>query len=113
IATTVLVLASGVASFVTSWAVEHLRSIFDRELVDQMMVPLLRLPISFFAGNPAGEVLQLFGAFEKVRQLLPTQGVALAFGALTVLVYAGLMLAFAPGMIVLPLSGILVFVLAG
>lgn len=113
IATAVLVVASAVASFITGWAVERLRAVFDRDLVDQMMVHLLRLPISFFDAHPPGEVLQRFVAFEKVRQLLATQGVALAFGALTMIGYAVLMMAFAPGMIALPLVGMAVFAIVG
>jgi ATP-binding cassette, subfamily B, bacterial len=57
-------------------AIEHLRAHFDRELLDQLMNHLLKLPISFFDRYPPGEVLQRLQAFENVRLLFSTQGVA-------------------------------------
>jgi ABC-type bacteriocin/lantibiotic exporter with double-glycine peptidase domain len=72
-------------------AIEHLRAHLDRELLDQLMTHVLKLPISFFDRFPPGEVLQRFQAFANVRALFSTDGVA-ALLSVASLVVAGVLL---------------------
>ncbi len=77
-------------------AIEHLRAHLDRELLDQMMMHVLKLPIAFFDRFPPGEVLQRFQAFANVRGLFSTQGVSVLLSAASLVVAGVLLVAFAP-----------------
>jgi ATP-binding cassette, subfamily B, bacterial len=79
-------------------AIEHLRAHFDRELLDEMMTQILKLPNAFFDRFAPGEVLQRFHAFEKVRLLFSTQGVAALLSGSSLAVGGTLLVAFAPRM---------------
>jgi NHLM bacteriocin system ABC transporter peptidase/ATP-binding protein len=89
-------------------AIEHLRAHFDRELLDQLMTHVLKLPIAFFDRYPPGEVLTRLQAFENVRQLFSTQGVSAVLSTLSILVGAIMLVGIAPGLIAAPLA-VLVF----
>lgn len=79
-------------------AIEHLRAHFDRELTDQLMTHVLELPIAFFDRYPAGELLQRFQAFENVRLLFSTQGVAAVLNIASLAASCVLLVAFAPSL---------------
>jgi ABC-type bacteriocin/lantibiotic exporter with double-glycine peptidase domain/CRP-like cAMP-binding protein len=77
-------------------AIEHLRAHLDRELLDQLMTHILKLPIAFFDRFPPGEVLQRFQAFANVRSLFSTQGVAVLLSVASLVVASVLLVSFAP-----------------
>ncbi|HEX3771697.1 MAG TPA: ATP-binding cassette domain-containing protein [Polyangiaceae bacterium] len=77
-------------------AIEHLRARFDRDLLGQLMSHVLRLPIAFFDRFAPGDILQRFQAFENVRLLFSTQGVAALLGVSSLLVGAVLLFVFEP-----------------
>jgi ABC-type bacteriocin/lantibiotic exporter with double-glycine peptidase domain/CRP-like cAMP-binding protein len=79
-------------------AIEHLRAHLDRELLDQLMTHILKLPIAFFDRFPPGEVLQRFQAFANVRSLFSTQGVAVLLSVVSLVVAGILLVSFAPHM---------------
>ncbi len=87
-----------------SRAIEHLRAHFDRELLDQLMTHVLRLPISFFDRVPAGLVLQRFQAFENVRALFSTQGVGAVLNAASLVMVGALLFAFDPALALIPVA---------
>jgi NHLM bacteriocin system ABC transporter peptidase/ATP-binding protein len=89
-------------------AIEHLRAHFDRELLDQLMTHLLKLPIAFFDRYPPGEVLTRLQAFENVRQLFSTQGVSALLSTLSIAVGASMLVGIAPALVAAPLA-VLVF----
>ena len=93
-------------------AIEHLRAHFDRELLDQLMTHILELPIAFFDRFPPGEVLQRFQAFENVRLLFSTRGVAVLLDVVSLVLGALLLVSFAPQLLVVLAAVLLVYALA-
>ncbi|HEY8074037.1 MAG TPA: energy-coupling factor transporter ATPase, partial [Labilithrix sp.] len=115
-----IVVAAG-AALAVGWAVlqqlqgraiEHLRAHFDRELLDQLMTHVLELPIAFFDRFPPGEVLQRFQAFQNVRALFSTQGVAALLSVSTLAVGAALLVGFAPQLVFLVIVVVVVYAFA-
>jgi len=92
-----------------SRAIEHVRAHFDREMVDQLMTHILRLPIAFFDRFPPGELLQRFQAFENVRRLYSTEGVTMLLGVVSLAVGGALLPALAPRLVAIPLAVLLVY----
>jgi ABC-type bacteriocin/lantibiotic exporter with double-glycine peptidase domain/CRP-like cAMP-binding protein len=90
-------------------AIEHLRAHFDRELLDQLMTHILRLPIAFFDRFPPGEVLQRFRAFENVRLLFSTQGVAALLNVVSLAVGTVLLLAFSARLVLVAVVVVLFY----
>jgi ABC-type bacteriocin/lantibiotic exporter with double-glycine peptidase domain len=93
-------------------AIEHLRAHLDRELLDQLMSHILKLPIAFFDRFPPGEVLQRFQAFANVRSLFSTQGVAALLSVASLVVGALLLVSFAPQLIFVVTAVLLLYTLA-
>ena len=93
-------------------AIEHLRVHFDRELLDQLLTHVLRLPLAFFDRFGPGEVLQRFQAFENVRLLYSTQGVAALLRIVSLVIGTVLLLAFAAPLALIALAMLLLYALA-
>jgi ATP-binding cassette subfamily B protein len=74
-------------------AIEYLRVHFDRDMVNQMMGHVLKLPIGFFERRESGDVLRRFRAFDEVRRLFSTQGVSALFSLVSFVMAAALLLA--------------------
>ncbi|MBI2837419.1 MAG: ATP-binding cassette domain-containing protein [Acidobacteria bacterium] len=70
-----------------SGSVRYLRTLLDRELLDQLLGHVLRLPITFFESHPPGVILQRFQSFRILRDLLTSQGIAALLDASTLLIY--------------------------
>jgi ABC-type bacteriocin/lantibiotic exporter with double-glycine peptidase domain len=90
--------AAAAAQQLQSRAIEHLRASFDREMLDQLMGHVLKLPIAFFDRFAPGEVLQRLRAFENVRLLLSTQGFAVLLNVGSLFVGGALMVALDAGL---------------
>ncbi|HTQ06194.1 MAG TPA: ATP-binding cassette domain-containing protein [Polyangiaceae bacterium] len=109
-ASTACAVAITCAELLQARALEHLRAHFGRELVDQLMAHVLKLPISFFDRFPPGEVLQRFYAFEGIRSLLSAQGVAVVFALVSLAVDGSLLVAFAASLLLIAVAVVLLYV---
>ena len=96
VAGTAVVVALALTQKLQARAILHLRSHFDRELLDQLMTHLLRLPLAFFDRFPAGEVMQRFQAFDGLRQLLEVHGATVVVGVASVGVSGVILLGIDP-----------------
>jgi ABC-type bacteriocin/lantibiotic exporter with double-glycine peptidase domain/CRP-like cAMP-binding protein len=92
-------------------AIEHLRAHLDRELLDQLMTHVLKLPISFFDRFPPGEILQRFQAFTNVRVLLSTQGISAAFNVVSIALATLLLFGLVPWLALIAVFALLVHAL--
>jgi len=90
-------------------ALEHLRAHFDRELLDQLMTHVLKLPIAFFDRFPPGEILQRFQAFGNVRLLLSNQGISAMLSVSSLTVGGVLLVVIAPRLALVPLAVLVVY----
>jgi ABC-type bacteriocin/lantibiotic exporter with double-glycine peptidase domain/CRP-like cAMP-binding protein len=108
---TAFAVAITAAQVLQARALEHLRAHFGRELVDQLMAHVLKLPIAFFDRFPPGEVLQRFYAFEGIRSLLSVQGVAVVFALVSLVVDGTLLVAFAARLLLIPLAVLVAYAL--
>ena len=93
-------------------AVEHLRVHFDREMLDQLVSHVLKLPIAFFDRHASGDLLQRLQAFERIRLLFSAQGVAALVGAASLVVGAALLVAFDPRLAAMGLAVALLYAVA-
>ncbi len=93
-----MAVASSAFQRLQAQAIEHLRAHFDRDLTDQLMTHVLGLPIAFFDRHPPGELLQRFQAFENVRLLFSTQGVAAVLSVASLAASGAILVSLAPSL---------------
>jgi ABC-type bacteriocin/lantibiotic exporter with double-glycine peptidase domain len=88
-------LAAAVATFgaLQARAIEYVRVHFDRDMVNQMMGHVLKLPVGFFESRASGDVLRRFRAFDEVRRLFSTQGVSALLSLVSFAMATALLLA--------------------
>ena len=112
VAATSLVLFQTWAGFWRSRVALYLRSHFDRDLLNQLMAHVLRLPLGYIERERPGELLQRFQSVRVLRELLTTQGATAVLDGLVLVLAIVPVFSLAGSLGLLVLAAIAVHVLA-
>jgi ABC-type bacteriocin/lantibiotic exporter with double-glycine peptidase domain len=96
--------ARALVTLVRSWVIQGLQATLDFQLMARFADHLLRLPLGFFLQRQAGDLAQRVQSTAQVRNLFSSRSVSALLDGFLLAGYAGLMVAYNPGLAALVLA---------